>query len=147
MHIVSENPAPQFVWRCHWTAGIQTMLPLTPEEMREMTDLLVDLDVSMTEKQMLVELVDSICKAFILQAQNLDPVQLSTAIPLRDILSPHFNRIGANSAFQGADACDNLQPALKNDLIDRSPDDVATGAINPKNQPSPRTRRKREPKP
>ncbi len=119
------------------------MLPLTPEEMREMTDLLADLDVSMADKQMLVELVDSICMAFIQQARGLDPVQLSTATPLRDILSPL-----ANSAFQGADACDNLQPALKNDLIDRSPDDVATGATNTSNNPSPqRPRRKREPKP
>lgn len=124
------------------------MLPLTPEEMREMTDLLADLDVSLSDKQMLVELVDSICMAFIQQARGLDPVQLSTAVPLRDILSPHFNSIGANSAFQGADACDNLQPAFQNALIDRSPDDVATGATNTTDNPSPqRPRRKREPKP
>lgn len=66
------------------------MVPLTPEELQEMRKHIATFDISDSDKDAIIRLVDNIVISFILSARGLDPVQLSLSAR-------------ANSAFIGTE--------------------------------------------
>lgn len=66
------------------------MVPLTTDELQEMRKHIATFDMSDTDKDALIRLVDGIVISFIMSARGLDPVQLSLSAR-------------ANSAFNGAE--------------------------------------------
>jgi hypothetical protein len=106
------------------------MVPLTPDELEALRQMINDDRLSDAEKDDLIRTVDHIVQSFILQARGLDGVQLSLSAR-------------ANAAFQLPENRDSLQEYDTKERVDLGHSIECVGVIenkSPNNNPEIRPR-------